>query len=152
MNTPEKSRSSALRPSIKHFLRRRIVAQLAIGLAGLAVCGAVLIGLAVALTWPNLPALHAMTDYRPSVPLRVYTADRVLIGEFGQEHRNVVRFEDIPLVMKQAMLAAEDDEFYEHGGIEWMGVARAAVTSVINRSKSQGASTITMQLARNFYL
>lgn len=152
MNTPEKSRSFALRPSIKQFLRKRIVAQLAIGLAGLAVCGAVLIGLAVALTWPNLPALHAMTDYRPSVPLRVYTADRVLIGEFGQEHRNVVRFEDIPLVMKQAMLAAEDDEFYEHGGIDWMGVARAAVTNVINRSKSQGASTITMQLARNFYL
>ena len=151
MNTPEKS-NAAPRRGIKQFLRKRIVAQIATGVAGLSLCGAVLLGLALALTWPNLPALHAMTDYRPSVPLRIYTADHVLIGEFGQEHRNVVRFEDIPLVMRQAMLAAEDDDFYNHGGIDWMGMARAMLTNLIHMRKSQGASTITMQVARNFYL
>ncbi|OZI48442.1 penicillin-binding protein 1A [Bordetella genomosp. 4] len=151
MNTPEKS-NSAPRRGIKQFLRKRIVAQAAVGVAGLGVCGAVLVGLAVALTWPNLPSLHAMTDYRPSVPLRIYTADHVLIGEFGQEHRNVVPFDEIPLVMKQAMLAAEDDDFYSHGGIDWMGMARAMLTNLVHMSKSQGASTITMQAARNFYL
>ena len=151
MNTPEKSNSPPRR-GIKQFLRKRIVAQAAVGVAGLGVCGAVLVGLAVALTWPNLPSLHAMTDYRPSVPLRIYTADHVLIGEFGQEHRNVLRFDDIPLVMKQAMLAAEDDDFYHHGGIDWMGMARAMLTNLVHMSKSQGASTITMQVARNFYL
>lgn len=151
MTTPEISQPTPRR-GIKHFLRQRLVAQIAVGLAGLCVCGAVFVGLAVALTWPNLPALHAMTDYRPSVPLRVYTADGVLIGEFGQEHRNVLPFEDIPEVMKQALLAAEDDDFYEHHGIDWMGMARAVLTNVLNMSKSQGASTITMQAARNFYL
>lgn len=151
MTLPEKSNSSPRR-SIKQFLSKRIVVQTAVGIAGLGLSGAVFIGLAVALTWPNLPSLHAMTDYRPSVPLRIYTADRVLIGEFGQEHRNVVPFEEIPLVMKQAMLAAEDDDFYTHSGIDWMGLARATLTNAVNMSKSQGASTITMQVARNFYL
>ncbi|MVW80024.1 penicillin-binding protein 1A [Bordetella sp. 02P26C-1] len=151
MTTPENSKPTPRR-GIKQFFRQRIVAQIAVGLAGLCVCGAVLIGLAVALTWPNLPALHAMTDYRPSVPLRIYTADGELIGEFGQEHRNVVPFNEIPDVMKHALLAAEDDDFYEHGGIDWMGMARAMVTNLLHMSKSQGASTITMQAARNFYL
>ena len=81
--------------------------------------------MALALAWPNLPDLNAMTDYRPRVPLRVYTADRVLIGEFGEERRNVLRFNEIPDVMKSAVLAAEDDRFYQHGGIDWVGVVRA---------------------------
>ena len=120
--------------------------------AGLFLCGVLLAGMALALAWPNLPDLNAMTDYRPRVPLRVYTADRVLIGEFGEERRNVLRFNEIPDVMKSAVLAAEDDRFYQHGGIDWMGVARAGLTNLINMSKTQGASTITMQVARNFYL
>jgi len=120
--------------------------------AGLAACGSVTLGLALALTWPSLPDLHAMTDYRPSVPLRVYTADRVLIGEFGEEHRNVMRFAEFPDSLKHALLAAEDDDFYTHGGVDWFGVARAALTNVSSGARSQGASTITMQVARNFYL
>ena len=85
------------------------------------------------------------------MPLRVYTADRVLIGEFGEERRNVLRFNEIPDVMKSAVLAAEDDRFYQHGGIDWVGVVRAGLTNLVNMSKTQGASTITMQVAR-FYL
>lgn len=120
--------------------------------AGLALCAALLIGMALALAWPNLPDLNAMTDYRPRVPLRIYTADKVLIGEFGEERRNVLRFEEIPDVMKSAVLSAEDDRFYQHGGIDWIGVVRAGLTNLISMQKSQGASTITMQVARNFYL
>lgn len=120
--------------------------------AGLALCGALLIGMALALAWPNLPDLNAMTDYRPRVPLRIYTADKVLIGEFGEERRNVLRFDEIPDVMKSAVLSAEDDRFYQHGGIDWIGVVRAGLTNLISMQKSQGASTITMQVARNFYL
>jgi len=120
--------------------------------AGLGLCGVLLVSMALALAWPNLPDLHAMTDYRPRVPLRIYTADKVLIGEFGEERRNVLRFQEIPDVMKAAVLAAEDDRFYQHGGIDWMGVARAGLINIVSLSKSQGASTITMQVARNFYL
>ncbi|MGB3835045.1 penicillin-binding protein 1A [Castellaniella sp.] len=130
----------------------RLILKAFVLCAGLGICGALLLTLALALAWPNLPDLHAMTDYRPRVPLRIYTADRVLIGEFGEERRNVLRFNEIPDVMKSAILAAEDDRFYQHGGIDWAGVLRAAVANVVHMSKTQGASTITMQVARNFYL
>lgn len=130
----------------------RFVIKAAVLFAGLGLCGALLGTLALALAWPNLPDLGAMIDYRPRVPLRIYTADKVLIGEFGEERRNVLRFHEIPDVMKSAILSAEDDRFYEHGGINWTGVVRAALANLTNMSKSQGASTITMQVARNFYL
>ncbi|HET8596918.1 MAG TPA: PBP1A family penicillin-binding protein [Castellaniella sp.] len=130
----------------------RLVLKAFVLCAGLGVCAALLLSLALALAWPNLPDLHAMTDYRPRVPLRIYTADHVLIGEFGEERRNVLRFDEIPDIMKSAILAAEDDRFYQHGGIDWAGVLRAAVANVVHMSKTQGASTITMQVARNFYL
>lgn len=130
----------------------RLVIKAVVLFAGLGLCGALLMSLALALAWPNLPDLTAMIDYRPRVPLRIYTADKVLIGEFGEERRNVLRFDEIPDVMKSAILAAEDDRFYQHGGIDWTGVLRAALANTINMSKTQGASTITMQVARNFYL
>ncbi|UAN01346.1 penicillin-binding protein 1A [Achromobacter mucicolens] len=133
-------------PILRFFVKTGIL------FVGLFLCGVLLAGMALALAWPNLPDLNAMTDYRPRVPLRVYTADRVLIGEFGEERRNVLRFNEIPDVMKSAVLAAEDDRFYQHGGIDWMGVVRAGLTNLISMSKTQGASTITMQVARNFYL
>ncbi len=130
----------------------RFFLKLAILLAGLAACGALLVAMALALAWPNVPDLTAMTDYRPRVPLRIFTADKVMIGEYGEERRNVLRFNEIPDVMKSAVLAAEDDRFYQHGGIDWFGVVRAGLTNVLAMSKTQGASTITMQVARNFYL
>ncbi|HLR13700.1 MAG TPA: PBP1A family penicillin-binding protein [Burkholderiaceae bacterium] len=130
----------------------RFLVKTAVFFAGLGLCGALLGTLALALAWPNLPDLSAMIDYRPRVPLRIYTADKVLIGEFGEERRNVLRFDEVPDVMKSAILSAEDDKFYQHGGINWTGVVRAALANLTNMSKSQGASTITMQVARNFYL
>jgi penicillin-binding protein 1A len=120
-------------------------------LAGLALIGVLLIGFMLAMAYPNLPALDSLTDYRPKIPLRIFSADNVLIGEFGEERRNVVRFKDIPDVMKKAVLAIEDDRFYEHGGVDYVGIARAAVHNLAGGAK-QGASTITQQVARNFFL
>src|SRR5690606_12331934 len=90
----------------------RFFLKATIFVAGLGLCGALLGSLALALAWPNLPDLSAMIDYRPRVPLRIYTADKVLIGEFGEERRNVLRFDEIPDVMKSAILSDEDDRFY----------------------------------------
>ena len=104
------------------------------------------------LTYPNLPSLEVLTDYRPKIPLRVYTADGFLIGEFGEERRAVVAIGDVPSVMKQAILAAEDDRFYQHGGIDYTGILRAAGANLLGGGKRQGASTITQQVARNFFL
>ncbi|MBV6273981.1 PBP1A family penicillin-binding protein [Alcaligenaceae bacterium CGII-47] len=135
----------------RSWLSRFLIKFVAL-VAGLGLCGVLLGTLALALAWPNLPDLSAMIDYRPRVPLRIYSADQVLIGEFGEERRNILRFDEIPDIMKSAILAAEDDRFYQHGGIDWAGVLRAALANTIKMSKTQGASTITMQVARNFYL
>ena len=109
MSTPQ--HSSATPGGKSGFPWKRLLIKAGAAAAGLGVCGALLFGLALALAWPSLPDLHAMTDYRPRVPLRIYTADKVLIGEYGEEHRNVLRFDEIPAVMRQAVLAAEDDRF-----------------------------------------
>src|SRR5690625_639908 len=87
--------------------------KLGIFVLGLRVSAVLLLALALALAWPNLPDLSAMTDYRPRVPLRIYTADKVLIGEFGEERRTIIPFNEIPDVMKSAILAAEDDRSEE---------------------------------------
>ncbi|MGJ9416214.1 penicillin-binding protein 1A [Massilia sp. CMS3.1] len=101
---------------------------------------------------PNLPSIDAVTDYKPKIPLRIYTADKVLIGEFGEEHRDFVPIAEVPPMMKKAVLAIEDARFYEHKGIDWMGAARAVKANVTGGFGSGGASTITMQVARNFFL
>ncbi len=106
--------------------------------------------LTVVLLWPNLPSLEVLTDYRPKIPLRIFSAEGELIGEFGEEKRAVVRIQDVPQVMKAAILAAEDDRFYQHGGVDYLGVARAAIANI--RGRREGASTITMQVARTFFL
>lgn len=103
-------------------------------------------------TYPNLPSLDTLTDYRPKMPLRVFSAEGVLIGEFGEERRELVKIEDVPELMKKAILAAEDDRFYEHGGVDYIGVLRAAYSNFTSGGVKQGASTITMQVARNFFL
>jgi penicillin-binding protein 1A len=118
----------------------------------LVLSGVLVLGLAGILGADRLPPLDVLTDYRPKVPLRVWTADGVLIGEFGEERRSVVRIDDVPAVMKQAILAAEDDRFFEHSGVDLIGIARAAFANVAAGGRAQGASTITMQLARNFFL
>src|SRR5687768_13221084 len=121
-------------------------------LAGLVGIGVLVLALVVALAYPNLPALGALTEYQPKVPLRIYTAEGILIGEFGEERRAVVAIEDVPAQLKNAIIAAEDERFYEHPGIDYVGVLRAAYANVVAGGKRQGASTITMQVARNFFL
>ena len=102
--------------------------------------------------WPTLPSLEVLTDYRPKVPLRVYSADGKLIGEFGEERRAVVSIEQVPKVMVDAILAAEDERYYQHKGVDYIGLARAAIANFTLTGPRQGASTITMQVARNFFL
>jgi penicillin-binding protein 1A len=113
---------------------------------------ATLLGMAALLEYPSLPSLEALTDYRPKIPLRIYSAEGALLSEFGEERRALIKIADVPEVMKQAILAAEDDRFYEHGGVDYMGVLRAAFSNFTSGSVKQGASTITMQVARNFFL
>jgi penicillin-binding protein 1A len=120
-------------------------------IASLILIGALVVGFTLTMAYPNLPALDSLTDYRPKIPLRIFSADNVLLGEFGEERRNVVRIKDIPDVMKKAVLAIEDDRFYEHGGVDYFGIVRAALHNLTGGAK-QGASTITQQVARNFFL
>ena len=124
-----------------------ILATLILGLVFTA-----LLGLAATLIYPQLPSLDVLTDYRPKVPLRVYSDDGYLIGEFGEERRALIKFEAVPKKLVQAILAAEDERFYTHGGVDTMGILRAAIANVTSGSFKEGASTITMQVARNFFL
>ncbi|MQA41734.1 penicillin-binding protein 1A [Rugamonas aquatica] len=122
-------------------------------LAGVAalIAGGLLLAYMLLYVAPNLPSLEVITDYRPKIPLRIYTADNALIGEFGEEHRDFVPIKDIPEMMKKSVLAIEDKRFYDHNGIDWrraLGAARANLGGAMR----QGGSTITMQVARNFFL
>jgi penicillin-binding protein 1A len=121
-----------------------------LGSAGLILLSLVIV-YALVVAKPNLPDLDTITDYNPKVPLRIYTADNALIGEFGEERRNIIAIEEIPSYLKNAVVAIEDERFYEHGGVDYWGVLRATLANLRGRL-AQGASTITMQVARNFFL
>nr|WP_310734379.1 penicillin-binding protein 1A [Ideonella livida] len=122
------------------------------GLALGGVLAAAIVGAFVfALTFPKLPELDALTDYQPRLPLRVFAADGTLLGEFGEERRTFVPVSAIPKDMINAVLAIEDARFYEHHGVDYIGLLRAALAQ-LESAGSQGASTITMQVARNFFL
>jgi penicillin-binding protein 1A len=124
----------------------------AIAIAGSFVAAGALLALYLLLVvQPKLPALDVITDYKPKIPLRVYTLDRVLIGEFGEERREFVPIAQIPEMMKKALLAIEDSRFHEHGGVDYRR-ALGAAKSNLGGSFRQGGSTITMQVARNFFL
>ena len=110
-----------------------------------------MIGLAAALIYPDLPSLEALTNYQPKLPMRVYSEDGYLLAEYGEERRAFVDISNVPQNMKSAVIAIEDRRFYQHGGIDTKGILRAAVNNVTGGSK-EGASTITMQVARNFFL
>ncbi len=120
--------------------------------AGTAAIAACLAALLLLIVYPNLPSLEVLTDYQPKIPLRVYTDEGALIGEFGEERRSVISIQEVPAVLKDAILAAEDERFYQHTGIDYLGVLRAAYSNFIQGGRRQGASTITMQVARNFFL
>ncbi len=121
-------------------------------LGGLLVTCVLVLALVIALAYPNLPSLQALTEYQPKIPLRIYTAEGVQIGEFGEERRAVVAIAEVPAALKNAIIAAEDERFYEHAGIDYIGVLRAAYANLVAGGRRQGASTITMQVARNFFL
>jgi penicillin-binding protein 1A len=134
--------------------RSRVV-RFVLGIFGLMVVGVLsvilLLAIALAMAFPNLPDVSELSDYSPKLPLRVFASDGSLIGEFGEERRNLTPIGQIPQVMKDAVLAIEDTRFYQHGGVDYLGVVRAGLAN-LGRVKSQGASTITMQVARNVYL
>ena len=113
---------------------------------------ALVIVFAAIIVSPSLPDLSVLTDYQPKVPLRIFSVEGQLIGEFGEERRAVVKIDAVPKSMRDAILAAEDDRFYQHGGVDYLGVMRAAFSNFVSGGARQGASTITMQVARNFFL
>ena len=110
-----------------------------------------LVGVALVMAYPQLPDISDLADYRPKLSMRVFSVEGKVIGEFGEERRKLVPFKDIPVIVKQAVLSIEDARFYQHGGVDYIGLVRASLANV-GRAKSQGASTITMQVARNVYL
>lgn len=114
-------------------------------------CLLMVVGVAMVTAYPNLPDISDLAEYKPKLPLRVFTADGQLMGEFGEERRNLTPIKEIPQIMKDAVLSIEDNRFYDHGGVDYLGILRAGIAN-IGRLKSQGASTITMQVARNVYL
>ena len=146
-DAPEKPASGAW---LGRWLLR--VALWSLGLATAGVLSVlVLLAVALSVAYPNLPDISELSDYRPKLPLRVFSLEGSLIGEFGEERRQLTPIAQIPKIMTDAVLAIEDARFYEHGGIDYKGVLRAAIAN-LGRVKSQGASTITMQVARNVYL
>lgn len=138
------------------FWRRNLPAGpwqlLLIALLGLFAAGVMLVALVALLLTPTLPALDDLAQQRLKVPLRVYTADGELIGEFGEEKRIPVTIEQVPLPLIRAILAAEDHSFFYHQGVDFLGLARAAWANLRAQRIAQGASTITMQVARNYFL
>ncbi len=112
---------------------------------------ALMIGLGAALIYPDLPSLDSLTNYQPKLPLRVFSEDGYLLAEYGEERRAFIDIANVPQNMKSAVIAIEDRRFYQHGGIDTKGILRAAINNVTGGSK-EGASTITMQVARNFFL
>jgi len=152
MATPSNKSDS---PKAGNGSQHHWLVRVVLWIGGLAMAGALslllVIALALSVAFPNLPDISDLSDYRPKLPLRVFSAEGDLLGEFGEERRNLTPIKEIPPVMANAVLAIEDARFYQHGGVDYIGVIRAGLANV-GRVKSQGASTITMQVARNVYL
>ncbi len=149
-SSPSNTRTPTRLNGLMWWLLRTLSCGLVVAVGGVAalVFG---VGIALAVAYPNLPDVADLADYRPKLPLRVLTTDGQLIGEFGEERRNLLTIKEIPEVVKQAVLSIEDARFFQHGGVDYRGIVRAALAN-LGQSKSQGASTITMQVARNVYL
>ena len=131
--------------------KKALLKWAALVLGGVVLAAVLVVGVAVALIAPGLPDVKQLADYQPKLPLRVLTSDGVVIGEFGDERRTLVPLAQIPKAMKDAVIAVEDARFYEHGGIDSIGLLRAVVSNMLHGMR-QGASTITQQVARNVYL
>ena len=116
------------------------------------IVGGCLAGIFIIKAYDKLPSVDALTNYAPKIPLRIYTSDGVLIGEFGKEKRHFIPISEIPESLKNAIISAEDERFYTHQGIDYIGIIRAFINNLLTQKPQQGASTITQQVARNFYL
>ncbi len=138
------------KPSAIKTLVKWMATLVALGMSLIGI-GLLTVGLVFAATYPNLPDVSNLLAYRPKLPLRVFSAEGEMLAEFGEERREFTAITDIPDVMKQAVLAAEDARFFDHHGVDYLGMIRAALAN-FGRAKSQGASTISMQVARNVYL
>ncbi len=149
-DSPQRQRANIRQSTLSAWLIKLATWTLGIALAGM-LSLLMVIGVAMVMAYPNLPDISDLADYKPKLPLRVFTADGQLMGEFGEERRNLTPIQDIPQIMKDAVLSIEDNRFYDHGGVDYLGILRAGIAN-IGRLKSQGASTITMQVARNVYL
>ncbi len=147
---PQQAPADPRRPSWLRWLLRFVAWIIGLAIAGV-LAGVLVIAVALAMAYPNLPDISDLADYRPKLPMRVYSAEGALLGEFGEERRNLTPIADIPKVMKDAVLAIEDSRFFQHGGVDYKGMLRAGLAN-LGKVKSQGASTITMQVARNVYL
>ncbi len=123
-----------------------------VGLFGLVSVGILLITIAALFVLPTLPSISEIDENRLKVPLRVYTADGQLLAEFGDEKRIPVKIDDVPELVVQSILAAEDHAFLYHRGVDFQGILRAVVANLRSGAHSQGGSTITMQVARNYFL
>ena len=119
---------------------------------GLALFAVGLLAIAVLTTYPKLPSLDAVQNYQPRMPLMIYSSDGKLIGSYGEERRAFTEIKDFPQVLKNAVIAAEDKRFYDHWGVDVIGVGRAIIGNLTSGGVQSGASTITQQVARNFYL
>ena len=147
--------SSPEQPDLAPAPRLHWALKVCLWLGGLVAAGllsvVLVVGVAMVMAYPQLPDTSDLAEYRPKLPLRIYTADGALMGEFGEERRNLTPIKEIPQVMKDAVLSIEDARFYQHGGLDYLGLIRAGIAN-LGKRKSQGASTITMQVARNVYL
>ncbi len=147
--------TSSQQPDLIEAPRLHWALRICLWAAGLVIAGLLsllmVVGVAMVMAYPQLPDTSDLADYRPKLPLRIYTADGALMGEFGEERRNLTPIREIPQVMKDAVLSIEDARFYQHGGLDYLGLIRAGIAN-LGKRKSQGASTITMQVARNVYL
>lgn len=148
--TPETQQKSAPQSTLGQLLITFFSWFIGLSVAG-ALALAMLVGISLAIAYPQLPDISDLADYRPKLSMRVYSVEGKQIGEFGEERRTLTAFKDIPQVMKDAVLAIEDARFYQHGGVDYVGLIRASIAN-LGHAKSQGASTITMQVARNVYL
>lgn len=119
---------------------------------GLAIFTTGLIAIAILVTYPKLPPLDSLQHYQPKMPLTIYSADGQIIGVYGEQRREFTKINDFPDILKNAVIAAEDKRFYEHWGVDVWGIARAAISNIVAGGVQSGASTITQQVAKNFYL
>ncbi len=132
---------------MKKFILRLIGLFITLGIVGVS-----LIAIVIATSYPKLPSMDELRNYQPKLPLQVYSADGVMLGQFGQEHRIFIKTEQTPKMLINAILAAEDERFYQHSGIDYQGILRAFVSNIMSGRIKSGGSTITMQVARNFFL